>query len=77
MRIHYFSPNHLTTKYIQLDSRNCDACWKCIENCPQKVIEKVDIIIHKHAHIDTSKKCIGCLRCVKICENSAIKPLRI
>lgn len=72
MRLHYFGKDHLKTKYIQIDSGKCKACWKCIENCSQQVIEKVDIIIHKHSHIDNSNECIGCLKCVKSCEYNAI-----
>jgi len=71
MRTH----NRIENKYIQLNTRNCEACWKCVENCPNKVIGKVNIIFHKHARISNSKKCTGCLRCVKICEYDAIRPL--
>jgi len=72
VRIHYFGKDHLKTKYIQIESEKCKACWKCIENCSQHVIAKVDIFIHKHSHIDNSKECIGCLKCVKSCEYNAI-----
>ena len=76
MRIHFFSPDHLGTGYIQLYSRNCMACWECIRICPQKVIGKVDIIIHKHARINSSKECTGCLKCVRTCKNGAIEPIK-
>lgn len=78
MRIHYFSPNHSKTGYIQIYSKNCIACWECVKICPQNVIEKLDIIFHKHkhAHIDTSKECIGCFKCVKTCKNNAIKRIK-
>ena len=77
MRIHYFSLNHSKTRYIQIYSENCIACWECVKICPQKVIGKVDILFHKHkhAHIDTTKECIGCFKCVKVCKNNAIKPI--
>ena len=77
MRIHYFSPNHLKTEYIQLYSKNCISCWECVKIYPQKVIEKADIIIHKHSHIDTSNECIGCLKYVKTFKNGAINPIKI
>jgi len=75
MKLHYFSPDHLKTKYIQIESSKCKACWKCIENCPKHVIEKVNILIHKHSHIADSNVCIGCLKCVRICEYNAIHPI--
>ena len=71
MRTHKSAEN----QYIQLDTKNCKACWKCVEKCPKKVIGKVNIFIHKHARIVNSKECIGCLKCVKICEQGAIKTL--
>jgi 2-oxoglutarate ferredoxin oxidoreductase subunit delta len=77
MRTAFFSRNHAKTKYIQINSKNCIACWECVNICSQKVIDKVDIFFHKHkhAHIDSTKKCIGCLRCVKACKNNAIKAI--
>jgi ferredoxin len=68
--------NHVETKYIRLYKKNCQACWRRVENCSQKVIRKVDIIIHKHSHFDNSKECIGCIKCVKSCEYDAIRPIK-
>ena len=62
------------TKYIQLASGNCKACWKCVENCPQKVMGKIDIIVHRHSKISEPDKCIGCMKCASVCEYKAIKP---
>jgi NAD-dependent dihydropyrimidine dehydrogenase PreA subunit len=67
--------NRLETVYIQIYTRNCKACWNCVETCPKKVFGKIDIIFHKHARIDNSKECIGCLKCVKACEYVAIIPI--
>jgi len=75
MRIHYFCKEHLRTNFIQIDSRKCNACWKCIENCPKHVLEKVDIVIHRHSHIYNSNECIGCLKCIKTCEFNAISKI--
>ena len=76
--IHYKhrSSKHLHTEFIKLNSRNCQACWQCIDNCPQKVIEKAELFNHRHSHIDTSKKCIGCFKCVKTCSFKAIYPIK-
>ena len=67
--------NRIENQYIQLLTKNCKACWKCVENCPKKVIGKVNIIFHKHARINNSMECNGCLKCVKTCEYIAIRPL--
>ena len=69
------NPSHTENQHIQLYTRNCTACWKCVENCPKKVIGKIYIIFHKHARIDNSKECTGCLKCVKTCEYDAIRPI--
>ena len=53
------------TDHILINTKNCNACGKCIEVCPKEVIGKVNIIFHKHAHIDEAEQCIGCLKCVK------------
>jgi len=66
--------DHIETAHVQLFRKNCQACWKCIGKCPQKVIGKVDIFFHKHSRINNSKDCTGCLKCVKTCEHDAIRP---
>ena len=60
------------TKYIQLDTRKCEACWKCIEACSNNVIGCVNLPWHKHALIIKSDKCTGCSKCIKACEFNAI-----
>ena len=64
-----------TTEFIKLDSRSCEACWKCISVCPYEVIGKIDIIFHKHSRISDPDKCTGCMKCVKVCECKAISPV--
>lgn len=60
------------TKYIQLDTRKCEACWKCMEVCPNNVIGRVNLPWHKHALIIKSNNCTGCSKCIKACEFNAI-----
>jgi len=67
-------PRHTETRYIQLDTSRCKACWECVQICPQHVFGKVDFRFHRHAKIDQAKNCWGCLRCVKACSNHAILP---
>ncbi len=61
------------TAYIEIERKNCDACWKCIPACPKMVIGKIDIFFHKHARIRHGEKCNGCLKCIKACEKNAIR----
>jgi NAD-dependent dihydropyrimidine dehydrogenase PreA subunit len=67
----FFNREHKRTSFIQLDTRKCKACWKCIINCTNRVIGKVDLLGHKHALIVEPEACTGCLNCISICEFSA------
>ena len=71
MKSRFLRRGHTRTAYVQLDTRKCKACWKCINTCPNKVIGKIDFLGHRHARIDQSDKCSGCLKCVKTCESGA------
>lgn len=64
-------PNHRTI-YIELNTRLCKACWKCIEAWPEKVLGKVDLLFHKHSRVDHAEACKGCFKCVKACPHGAI-----
>ena len=72
MRLRFPIPRHDSTKYIRLSTTLCKACWMCVQACPNDVIGKVDLPIHKHAHIDQAEKCRGCQKCVRACPNGAI-----
>jgi MinD superfamily P-loop ATPase len=67
--------NQSVTKYIQFDKHKCEACWKCIENCPKKVFRKVNIFGHKHSHIFQPNNCKGCKKCITVCDFKAISPI--
>jgi 2-oxoglutarate ferredoxin oxidoreductase subunit delta len=56
---------------VLFDSGKCKACWKCLDVCSQQVIGKINIIVHKHAIMKKKEQCIGCLKCVRICEYGA------
>lgn len=62
----------IQTEFIRPTGRKCQACWKCVEACPESVLGKVNFLFHKHAIIVQPDKCIGCLKCVKICEYGVI-----
>lgn len=59
--------NKFSTKYVAMNPSHCVACWKCVEQCPKKVIGKVGFLWHKHAVICNADACIGCKKCVKTC----------
>jgi NAD-dependent dihydropyrimidine dehydrogenase PreA subunit len=67
----FFNRNNKRTQFIQLDTRKCKACWKCIKNCLNQVIGKVDFAHHKHALILKPDACTGCLNCISICQYNA------
>jgi len=61
---------------IDIDTKKCKACWKCVDVCPNKVIGKINLLWHKHAKIVNSDYCIECLQCVKVCEFNAVINLK-
>jgi len=65
------------TKYIQLDTRKCEACWKCMEECSHDVFGKINILWHKHIHFINADNCIGCLKCIKVCTSNALTRISI
>ena len=60
------------TKYIKLDNRRCQACWKCLESFPNHVLGKAILFKHRHAHVDHAEAYKGCKKCVYSCPNNAI-----
>ena len=66
---------HSRTAYIQLDTKKCIACWKCQDKCSNKVIGKVNLPWHKHAHIVKANNCTGCLKCLSACEVKALSKI--
>jgi len=64
------------TGYVQVNTRNCKACWKCINACPKQVIGKVGFLWHKHIAILNNEKCIGCGKCIKTCPYGVFVDIR-
>ncbi len=67
-----------------VNPEECKACGKCVEACPKKLISiepKKPHAVVKCSNCDkgalTRKSCkvgcIGCMKCVKVCENDAVK----
>ena len=67
----FFSSEHTRTPFVQLNTRRCKACWKCLSDCSNMVIGKVDLPWHKHALIVEPGQCTGCLKCLKACQYGA------
>ncbi len=63
------------TRFIHLDTKQCEACWQCVAACHRKVITKISILGHRHALLAQPDRCTGCLLCVKSCAVSAIQPI--
>jgi 2-oxoglutarate ferredoxin oxidoreductase subunit delta len=55
------------TGHVWANTRNCKACWACINACSKQVIGKVSFLWHKHMVFENSENCIGCKKCIKIC----------
>ena len=67
------SSHQRRTDFIRLDTRRCDACWECIEVCPEQVFGKINMIWHRHAIIRNADACNGCKKCVRACETQALE----
>ena len=61
------------TDYVALDRHACDACWECLEACPNDVFGKVGL--HRHVVIRARDACSGCLACVEVCRTGALTEL--
>jgi 2-oxoglutarate ferredoxin oxidoreductase subunit delta len=72
MRLHNPIARHTKTVFIHLNTSLCQACWSCVEACPNKVIGKTKLFSHIHAHIDYAERCEGCGTCASVCPNQAI-----
>lgn len=64
------------TEYMAVNTRLCQACWKCVAVCPGKVLGRVDFFFHKHVRIVNRENCTGCGACAKVCPEGAIVVLK-
>ncbi|WP_373322964.1 4Fe-4S dicluster domain-containing protein [Desulforamulus aquiferis] len=62
----------LKTRYISIDVRKCRGCGKCIAECPNDVLAKVNFFLHNHVHLNNPQNCTGCLACKIACFHQAI-----
>ena len=73
MRVRSTLRSHTKTMFIELNRSKCQACWKCVESCPNGVLGKVIFFKHRHARIDHAEACKGCKTCVRNCPNEALR----
>jgi Fe-S-cluster-containing hydrogenase component 2 len=65
--------NRHHTRFIELDTRACQACWRCCDVCPTHVMGKVSLPFHKHAVFRMGDDCVGCGECVVACAAGALR----
>jgi NAD-dependent dihydropyrimidine dehydrogenase PreA subunit len=71
--IHNRSTRRNRTRFIELDTHLCKACWDCIDACQQDVIGKIGLPFHRHAGIKNAANCKGCKKCVLACRAGALR----
>jgi len=71
MKLLFFNRENARSPFVNLNTKKCKACWKCLDECPNNVIGRVNLPWHKHALVLESEKCIGCFKCVKACSFGA------
>ena len=72
-------PRRVESPYVALDRSRCAGCWECIAVCPESVIGKIEIVLHRHvivrarhAIVRSGDRCSGCRRCIKVCVAGAL-----
>ena len=73
MKLHNPFQRHKMTKYILVNTRLCEACWDCLDVCPNQVLGKLEMGLHRHVRINASENCKGCKKCVQACPRHAIE----
>jgi Fe-S-cluster-containing hydrogenase component 2 len=65
-------PRRVESPFVTLDRSRCTACWECIPVCPESVLGKIDVWLHRHAVVRAGDRCLGCRRCIKVCAAGAL-----
>ena len=77
MKLTYTKNENTHTAFVSLNSYACTACWKCIEACPEKVIDKsflyvADTLVYEQVLMYDADKCTSCTKCMQACKFNAI-----
>lgn len=65
-----------TTEYLVVDVRKCTACGRCAQECRSGVLEVRGgqrALSERRVHFINPDACTGCLACVRVCDERAIK----
>ena len=78
-----FDAIHVIDGVAQVDQEKCKSCQKCMDACPQHLIEMVPYESLCHVRCNSHDKgpvvnknckagCLGCMMCQKVCPTGAI-----
>lgn len=78
-----FGAIHIIDGIAQVDQDKCKSCQKCMDVCPQHLIEMVPYEANSHVRCNSHDKgaivnknckagCLGCMLCTKVCPTQAI-----
>ena len=81
MKSTLFKHDDTYTAFVRLNIETCTACWKCIDTCPNKVMDKSYLyiagsLILTHVLMYDANDCSGCLKCIKACKFNAISIMK-
>lgn len=63
---------------VEINSELCKACYYCKASCPKKVIDlsgKLNTQGYAYVEPVRPQDCVGCLTCIGLCPDFAIKIL--
>lgn len=72
MREGFFKRGPAGTAFVLLDTKKCEACWRCLDVCPNNALGRINLPWHKHIRFVNISACIGCMECVMSCRTGAL-----
>ena len=72
--LHWPFARHNRTPFVEIDTGKCKACGGCVAECPRHALKLIAFFWHRHVKVARASACIGCRRCVRRCEQRAIRP---
>jgi len=57
----------------EIEREKCNGCGRCIEVCPQNILEIEKIGRRRFAHCIDEEICIACSECSKVCPKHAVR----